>query len=573
MFKEEIIQLLKKQTKLSNEELAKLVEVPPNTDLGDYAFPCFILTKPGLHDKMWENVEKDFFNKKDPTSIARHLSEEIKPTGNIEKIQATGPYVNFFINKQELTKNIIKIKDNYGKSNQSGKIMIEFSQPNTHKAFHVGHIRGTSLGESLARIYEMLGKKVVRVNYSGDTGMHIAKWIWCYLNYHSKEKLSNNEEWIAGIYVDAVKRLTKNEKFQEKVNEINKKLEEKSDKKINELWKKTRTLSIKSWDKIYNELGTHFDRHYFESEVEESGKKISENLLKKGIAKESDGAVIINLEPYKLGVWVLLRNDGTVLYSAKDIALAQHKINEQDLDEFLIISGDEQNLHFRQLFKTLELMKNKKKDKFRHLGFGMVRLPHGKMSSRTGDNILYSNFKEGVEEFAKKGIKKKWPKISKKELEDRALKIAMGSIKYSILGQDPNKTIIFDKEKALRFEGDTGPYLQYTYARASSIIKKAKSGKSTQNKIKIDKLTPSEIRLIKQIDIFPEIIQRAGKTMNPSLIANYSHELAQSFNEFYHNCKVVGSKEEVFRLKLINSFRITLKNSLYLLGIDVMEEM
>ena len=569
MFKQEIVSLISKQTKLDSKKISDLIEIPSNPDLGDYAFPCFIFTKPKT-DEMWDNVEKDFFKKKNPVEVAQHLAEKIKPTKNIEQIKATGPYINFFVNKNELAKNIIKIKENYGKAKQSGKLMIEFSQPNTHKAFHVGHIRGTSLGESLARIYEFLGKKVVRANYSGDTGMHIAKWIWCYLKYHSKEPLSNDESWIAGIYVDAVKRLVKNEKLQEQVNVINRKIEQKSDKEINTLWKKTRALSIKSWDKIYQELGTRFDRHYFESEVEMSGKDIANKLLEKGIAKKSEGAVIMDLEKYNLGIWVLLRKDGTVLYSAKDLALAQHKLNDQKLDEFLIISGDEQNFHFKQLFKTLDLMGFEKKDEFAHLGFGMVRLPHGKMSSRTGDNILYSNFKDGVFEFAKKGIKEKWPKISKKELDRRALKIAIGSIKYSILGQDPHKTIVFDKEKALAFEGNTGPYLQYSYARASSIIKKAKQAKTTP--IIID-LTLSELGLIKKIDLFPEIVQRAGKSMNPSLIANYSHELSQSFNEFYHNCKVVGDKCQGFRIKLVDAFRITLKNSLFLLGIEVMEEM
>ncbi len=556
MFRQKIISLLAKQTSMKKKEVESLLETPPSQDLGDFAFPCFALSK-----KL----------KKSPNQIAQDLSKEIKMSKEIEKIQATGPYLNFFVDRQELAKEIIKINRNYGKEKQSGKVMIEYSQPNTHKAFHVGHIRGTSLGESLARILEYLGKKVIRANYSGDTGMHIAKWIWCYLNYHADEKLSDEESWIASIYVDAVKRLEDNEKFQEEVNEINKKIENKSDKKINELWKKTRQLSIKSWDKIYEELGTKFDRHYFESEFEVSGKQISQELVKKGIAEISDEATIIKLEKYNLGIWILLRRDGTVLYPAKDIALAKKKLDEQNLDEFIIISGDEQNLHFKQLLKTLELMKFPKKDKFKHIGFGMVRLPGGKMSSRTGNNILYSNFKEGVAEFAKKSILKKWKNLNKKELETRALKIAIASMKYSMLSQDANRIIIFDKEKALEFEGNTGPYLQYSYARASSILRKAKK---TSSKLIIPKqLNKSEIQLLTIISKFPETVEKAGGELSPSLIANYSYELAKSFNEFYHACRVIGDKNEGFRLKLIQSFRITLKNSLYLLGIDVMEEM
>ena len=573
MFKQKIVDLISKATNLPKERVNHLVETPPNPDLGDYSFPCFVLADPKNYDEMWEDVEKDFFIKKSPADIATHLKDLIQkklPT-EVERVDTKGPYLNFFLDKKKLAAQVIKINSNYGKGKQGGKIMVEFSQPNTHKAFHVGHIRGTSLGESLARIFEMSGKKVVRANYSGDTGMHIAKWIWCYLNYHSKEKLTDDESWIAGIYVDAIKRLTANEKFQEQVKVINKKIEDKSDKKINELWKKTRQLSIKSWNRIYSELGTRFGRHYFESELEESGKKFAQNLVKKEIAEISDGATIVNLEKYNLGIWVLLRQDGTVLYSAKDIALAKKKLEEQSLDEFLIITGDEQNLHFRQLFKTLELMKFAKKDKFHHIGFGMVRMPTGKMSSRTGDNILYSNFKEGLAEFAKKNIKKKWKNISKKELETRALKIAIASMKYAMLSQDTNKLIIFDKEKALEFEGNTGPYLQYSYARASSIIKKAKLKSSPQSKI--SDLSKSEQELIKNISNFPEKVEIAGKKMNPAIIANYAYGLAKSFNEFYHASKVIGSKEQAFRLKLIEAFRITLKNALFLLGIEVMEEM
>ncbi|MEK6880526.1 MAG: arginine--tRNA ligase, partial [Nanoarchaeota archaeon] len=259
--------------------------------------------------------------------------------------------------------------------------MMEFSQPNTHKAFHVGHIRGTILGESISRIFEFTGNKVIRANYSGDTGMHIAKWIWCYKNFHSKKLLTDDESWIAGIYVDAVKRLSDNEQLQEQVDEINRKLDSKEDKKLNELWSKTRKLSIKSWEKIYEELDTKFDKHYFESEVEESGKEISKDLVKKGIAVISDEAVIMDLEKYNLGIWVLLRKDGTVLYSAKDIALAKRKCNDYKLDKSIIITADEQNLHFQQLIKTLELMNFSKKNIFSHIGYAVVRLPHGKMSS------------------------------------------------------------------------------------------------------------------------------------------------------------------------------------------------
>lgn len=563
--KEEIAKLLAKEVKLKEDEILSLLEAPSSPELGDIAFPCFKLSS---------------ILKKNPAQIAKELETKIKVIKGIEKIKAIGPYLNFFLEKTSLATNVVekilKEKEKFGKGNDKKKIMIEFSQPNTHKAFHVGHIRGTSLGESLVRIAEFEGNEVIRANYSGDTGMHIAKWIWCYTKFHAKEKMKSDESWIASIYVDAVKRLTANEKLQEQVDEINRKIEDKSDKKINELWTQTRKLSIDSWKTIYKELNSRFDVHYFESEVEKRGKEIAQELVKKGIAEISDEATIVNLEKLGLGVWVLLRRDGTVLYSAKDLALAERKLKEYPkLDRLIILSGDEQNLHFQQLFKTLELMKVKSKESFSHIGFGMVRLPEGKMSSRTGQNILYSDFKNEVVDYAREEIKKRFPKLAEKEINERALKISIAAIKFSMLRQGSAKSIIFSKEEALSFEGDTGPYIQYAYARASSILRKAKEEKKKPElKLKKEtKIEEKEALLIKKLEQFPEAVENSYRNLAPSTLANYSLELAHSFSEFYHACPVMNSANESFRLALVEAFRVVLKNSLDLLGIEVMDEM
>jgi arginyl-tRNA synthetase len=545
---------------VKKEEILSLIEIPPTNDMGDYAFPCFFLAK---------------IEKKNPMLIAQELKEKLILPKEISNTEAKAGYLNFFIDKKffadVVLKRILKEKEKYGAGKIGQKIMVEFSQPNTHKAFHVGHIRGTSLGESLSRIFGFLGDKVIRANYSGDTGMHIAKWIWCYQKFHKKEKLRDDESWIAGIYVDAVKRLAKNEKLQEEVDEINRKLDSKEDKALNELWKKTRILSINSWKKIYKELGTKFDVQYFESEVEQEGKRIALELLEKKIAKKDEGAVIMDLKEYNLGVWVLLRKDGTVLYSAKDLALAEKKLSKYSADKYLALIGDEQKLHFQQLIKTLELMHFKKKDSYNFLTFNMVRLPSGKMSSRTGDNVLYSEFIDELKAHAKAEIKKRDAKLSSKKLEERALKIAIAAIKYSMLKQDSNKVIIFDKEEALNFEGNTGPYLLYSYARANSILKKVKANKKAKDII-LD-LKESEIKLIKELYAFPEKLLQAYKNLNPAEIANYAFSLAQAFNEFYHACPVLGSVEEKFRLNLIQAFIIVMKISLNLLGIEEIKEM
>lgn len=554
MFKKEIAKLLAKHIKLKQTDVEKLIETPPSSEIGDYAFPCFCLAKKF---------------KKNPVNICEDLANKIKPKSPVEEIKATGPYLNFFVDKAVFAKQILgKVNKDYGKKKLKGKGMIEFSQANTHKAFHVGHIRGTALGESLARIGEFFGHKVIRANYQGDTGMHIAKWVWCYKKYHKKEKIKQDEQWIANIYIDAIKKLAANKKLQQEVDEINRKLDKGKDKKLMVLWKKTRKLSLNAFENIYKELNTKFDKYYFESQVEQEGKKIAKELVQKRIAKISEGATIIDLEKYKLGVWVLLRTDGTALYSAKDLALAQKKFKDFNLDWSIYVYGG-QELHFKQLKKTLDLMKFKDRKKVCYIWYDMVRLPTGKMSSRTGDNILYSSFKQELTNYAKKGVKTKWPKIKGKELEDRALKIAIAAMKYAMLSQDPNKVIIFDKKQAMKFEGETGPYLQYTYARASSIIRKSKK----KPNLKIDKLTNKELTVVKKIAEFPEVVERAYDKFCPAIIAHYAYHLCQIFNEFYHNTKVIGTDQEAFKLKIVDSFKHVLKTSLYLLGIDVMEKM
>lgn len=555
--KEKIISALK-VTDLDSKIISELIEIPKDSAHGDYAFPCFILSKT---------------MKKSPVHIAQELVKKIKKN-EFEKVEAQGGYVNFFLDSKKVAHNllsdILKEKKKYGSNNDGkGKVfMMEFSQPNTHKAFHVGHIRGTSLGESIARIRDFSGYKVVKANYSGDTGMHIAKWLWAYSNFHKNEEIKNDESWFAKIYVEAVQKLEGNEKGEAEVLEINKKLDERKDARLLKMWKDTRAKSISAWKPIYKDLDVEFDEYYFESQVEEKGKKIALDLVKKGIAEISDGATIMNLKNKNLGVWILLRKDGTVLYSAKDLALAEEKFAKYSMDESLVITNSEQNLHFQQLKKTLEIMKFKNYEKYNHIGFESVRLPEGKMSSRTGKNILYAEFRSELVEAAKEEILKR-DKISGKEIEERATAIAIAAMKYSMLKQDTNKVIIFNKEEAIRFEGDSGPYLLYSYARANSILKKSKASKT----FKIEKIENSERALINQLSIFPDIVLECSRTFNVNSIAHYAYNLSQKFNEFYHSCQVIGSKEEKFRLALVSAFAQVLENALYLLGIPILKKM
>ena len=546
--------------KIDKKELEGLIEIPSNSEMGDYAFPCFSLSK-----KL----------KKNPAEIAKDLVSKIKENEHFERVEAVGSYLNFFVDRKILAektlKEIVKSKDKYGSGKaKKEKVMIEFSQPNTHKAFHVGHVRGTSVGESLARIADFQGNNVVRANYSGDTGKHIAKWLWAYKKYHKNQAPKKEEKWFADIYVEATKKLEDNDKGNEEVEEINRKLDSGEDRDLNALWKKTRKFSIDSWKEVYKELGVKFDVHFFESEVEEKGKEISKELVKKGLAEVSEDAVIMDLKKYNLGVWVLLRKDGTVLYSAKDIALAEKKFNEFKIDKSIYVVGNEQRMHIYQLFKTLELMKFKQAKKCEYVSILEIRFPWGKMSSRSGDNVLYSDFKNNLKNYALKEIQKR-DKLEKKELEERALKIAIASMKYVMLKQDNNKNIIFDPKEVIKFEGDTGPYLLYSYARAQSILRKAKTRKKNyENTSNIEDI---EKNLVSQLAAFPEIAEKSYRDLSPNHLANYSYELAKKFNEFYHKEKVIGSEDESFKLLLVSCFSQVLKNTLYLLGIEVISEM
>lgn len=569
--KELILKIIKKsldeeKVRMNEDEIEKILEIPPSIDFGDYSFPCFNL------------VEK---LKEEPKFIAISLRKNMgEPPKEISEIQVIGPYINFFVDRkifaEKIIKEIISKRESYGakKIGKSENVMVEFSQANTHKAFHVGHIRGTSIGESLARMAEFFGDKVIRVNYQGDTGMHVAKWLWCYDKYHSKEKLKKDEPWIASIYVDSIKRLSKNENLQEEVNEINRRLYSGEDEKLNKLWKKTRKFSLDSLEKIYEELNTKFDVYYFESEVEKRGKEISDKLLKKKIASISDGATIINLEEHSLGVWVLLRKDGTVLYSSKDLALSEKKFKDFNLDKSVYVIANEQSLHMKQLIKTLELNGNEKeKEKIKHVSFGEVRLPTGKMSSRTGENILYSDFKKEMFEYAKKQISKRTSKLSKKELDKRALILCISAIKYSMLKQSARKNIIFKKEDALNFEGDSGAYIQYSQARANSILKKARKSGKSKDDFSLEEISTEEFRLIKKLSEFPNVIYNSYYNLDPSTLSNYSFQLSQLFNEFYHACPVIKSEKEEFRILLVKSFKQVIENCLRLLGIEPINEM
>jgi len=554
--KELIVDLLSKHVSLEAQEIAKLLEIPKDSSKGDYAFPCFALSKE---------------MKKSPNHIALDLASKIRSPG-FEKIEASGPYLNFFINRsslaQEVLAKIIKEKNNYGSSKifKSKTLVIEMSSPNVAKPFGIGHLRSTIIGNSLAEISSFLGFKVIKINYLGDWGTPFGKIISGYMDFGSTQEFKKNPiKHLYEIYV----KTSQNLEYEQKARDCFKKMESQ-DKKIMALWKKFRSASLEEFNKIYSLLGIKFDVLSAESEYRELDSTV--NLLeKKGLLKESEGALIVDLEKFNLGVCLIKKSDGTTLYSTRDIAAALDRHKKYKFQGMLYEVGSEQKLYFRQLFKVLELLGNGWAKDLKHVEHGLYLDKDGKkFATRKGKTFFMESIFQETKDLAKIEIKKRESQISEKALEERAGKIALAAIFYGDLKNYRSNDMVFDIERFLSFEGDTGPYLLYTYARAKSILKKSQEIK---DKFKIENISEKEKALILHLDSFPKIVREAYSGLNPSIIAHYAYHLSQAFNEFYHSEKVIGSKDEPFKLALVSSVAQVLKNSLSLLGIQVIEKM
>lgn len=549
--------LMKNPWLILKQEIAKSLDVSVDEieepeKFGDFAYPCFNLAK-----KL----------KKNPNEIAKELTKKIK-IDSIEKIEATGSYVNFYIDWKYFSKILLEsIDEKYGSWNEKETIIMDVFQPNPFKPFHIGHIRNAALGESIRRILKFCGKKTIAVSYMGDVGTHVAKWLWYFNNFYKGEIPKENvSKWAGEIYAESTRKVAENEKYEEEVKKINKELDEKNPKII-KTWKKIRDLCLEDFWKIKDELDVHLDDNFYESEVEGPGRKIVQKLLKEGNAKISEGAVVVNLEKYGLDTFLLLKSDGTALYSTKDLGLNELKRKKYKFDKSFFIVATEQELYFKQLFKTMELFKIPGWEKNVHVSFGLVILKEGKMSSRYGTIILYEDLRNEM-------IKKVSEILKDSEIKDKEniiKKIAFAAIKFPMLDIENKKTITFDWEQALDFEGKSGPYLQYTYVRALNILKKAKIKKYDASLLKED----MEIKLIKKLACFPNIIKNAANQYSPNILANYLFELAQDFNSFYQSLPVLKAEEKLknARLKLVDAVKTVLSNGLYLLGIAVLEKM
>lgn len=559
-FRKQIIRILKKAG-LDAEELN--IESPKDESLGDYALPCFIFSKKGS-----------------PVEFAQELARKLTPNKYITEIKVVGPYINFFTNKsilaEELLKEISLKKNKFGVKKQGKKkIMVEFSSPNTNKPLHLGHMRNCFLGESVSRVQEALGSKVIRSCLVNDRGVHICKSMLAYKKWgkgKTPESAKRKGDHLVGdMYILYAKH--EDDALKEEVQQMLQVWESNHAETV-KLWKRMNSWVLKGFEETYRKMGISFDKYYFESDIYKKGKDIVRKGLKDKKLYDKDGATYAPLEKKKLPDKVVLRADGTSVYMTQDIYLAVKKFKDYKLDESLYVVGSEQNLHFRQLFAILDILGFRWAGHCHHLSYGMVYLPEGKMKSREGKVVDADDLLDEVKELARKEIGKREKKISKSELERRAGKIALAALKFFILRIDAQKDMTYNPEESISFEGETGPYVQYVAVRIKSILRKY--GRSIPKNIDFSVYNEQEKKLIAKLSRYPNIVAEAGSGNKPSHICNYLIDLCQEFNTYYHRYQVLKEHNLAVknaRLLLISCIRQIIENALFLLGIELPEKM
>ncbi len=520
-------------------------------------------------------------------ALAQQLAEFIGQTAGIKRVQAQKGYLNFYFSNADQAKKVIdQVVDSgkaYGRTTATGKTsMVEYSQPNTHKSMHVGHLRNVILGGAVSNILEAAGHQVVRANYIGDIGLHVIKWLWNYVKYHQGEQPGEDKtRWMGDLYAEADRHFSDDPQFEAEVRAYFTRWD-KQDPEVVALWQQTRQWSLEGFYQVYEQLGEHFDRIYFESEVEETGKIFVEKMIRDGFATDGrpENPVFVDLDE-RLGtkeefrVAVLMRSDSTSLYATKELPLAVLKFKEYDLDQSIYVIDVRQTLHMKQIFKILELMGYQWADQLAHLAYEIVNLPGNvTMSSRDGTVVLLDDLIRESTRRARQIVDDKNPELAEKEKDEIALAVAMGAIKYPMLSRENTKVVTFDWESAMDFNGQSAPYIQYAHVRAGSILRKAGGNDYSQPEFP-ESMQDNEINLIETISKLPDEVRKAAKELKPSLIANYAYFLAKAFNDFYNTCPVINTdaKTRNYRLALVKASRQCLNISLALLGITAPEVM
>ena len=537
--------------------------------------------------------------------IAEQIKAEIGAVPGISHMEAVKGYLNLYFTTSEYARRVVdevlSSRENFGRGTPKGeRVMVEYAQPNTHHSFHIGHARNTLLGEALARLVEFAGFDTVRATYPGDIGLGVITILWAYDRFYKGQEpqgIHERGQWLLKIYAEATALLEpketetpeekiKREAYDRERREMYRKWDA-GDSYVRQLWLETREWSLEEFRDILHMLDVHMDVWFFESEADEPSKVIVEELIQRGIAEDErpTGPVIVKIDE-KLGLskekyrtMVILRSDGTSLYSTKDLALAKQKFEQYHVDRSIYVVDFRQSLHFQQVFKILELWGFPQAAKCYHLSYGYVTLPEGAMSARRGRVVL---FKEVYDEAVRRVLALETERSGNVPADERiriAQQIGLGALSYSMLAVDNNRDIVFDIDEALSFDGRTGPYIQNAHVRANSILKKSTVEGQTSDlrPATFDyELSKHEIELIEQISRFPNAVQQAALEYRPLVMAAYAYELANAFHSFYHAVPVLQSEDEQIknaRLRLVAAAKQTLANALRLLDIQAPEVM
>lgn len=547
---------------VSEKEIEENLAVPPDPEMGDYALPCFKFAK---------------ILRKSPVVIAQELKEKFPVGGEVKEVSAVNGYLNFRLDKQklaeEILEKILKERENYGGSCEgAGKtVCIDYSSVNIAKPFHIGHLSTTVLGGALYRIFKFLGYKAVGINHLGDYGTQFGKLICAYKHWGNKEEVEKGGiHAINDLYVRFNNEAT--EDMEKEAREYFR-LIESGDKEANALFEWFKELTLAYVKTIYGKLHIAFDSYAGERFYTDKMQPVIDELNEKGLLKESEGAKIVDLDAYNMPPCLILRSDGASLYATRDLAAAIYRKNTYDFCKCLYVVAYQQNLHFKQVFKVLELMGKEWAKDLVHVAYGMVSLEDGAMSTRKGKVVWLEDVINKCVEKAYTVIDEKNPALENKA--DVAEKVGVGAVVFGALYNNKIKDIVFSYDKALSFEGETSVYVQYTCARARSVLEKAAAeGYSRQDGCVIEPCA-SEAELIKALASFPETVRAAAENYEPSYIARFAVDAAQKFNKFYIDCKILqaGEEERKFRLALTEATLTALSNALTLLGIGVPEKM
>jgi arginyl-tRNA synthetase len=562
-YKKIIAQRIKEHAEFEAEAIRDLIEIPPKPEMGDYAFPCFQLSK---------------ILRKAPNAIAAELKDKINKDG-FEKVENLGPYLNFFVDKasfiRETLEKILNQGECYGSSDigKDKNVIVEYSSPNIAKPFHIGHLFTTVIGNALYKILSFEGYNTIGINHLGDWGTQYGRLIAAYHRWVDLHALNENPiRELERIYVRFYEEAEKDPSLEDIARKHFKNLEDGCEEEVR-LWNEFKKLSLMEFKKVYEMLNVEFDSYAGESFYSDKMDAVINEIAEKGILTESNGAKVVMLDEYNMPPCIIKKSDGATIYATRDLAAAIYRKKTYDFYKNIYVVGTPQALHFKQVFTTLKLMGHMWADDCKHVGFGLVKFADKKMSSRKGDVIYLEELLNESVEKALEIINEKNPQLENKE--DVARKIGIGAVVFTYLKNNRERDIIFDWKEMLSFEGETGPYVQYTYARGMSILRKA--GDQTEQEADYSKLSSTEeFELVKLLENFKNVILISIDKLEPSIITRHIIDIAKAFNKFYNSHNILNTEDGALkkaRLKLVQGTCQVIKNGLELIGIAVVDKM